>query len=210
MVGLRLALVCLLSSLPLLTAWRSGTQAGPLGLDTSQAPSEIGVHRAVTDAPLEPEVLEMLQPDSYVMRLYRSEAAPEVWLYLASYSGLGTTGAHDPAVCYPANGWDLQGLSDREVALPGGEALTAKLLLAAQSGKEELVLYWFQPVDRWTRPAPAEQLLRAYDGFAGRPQYVFVRLSTPIDDDRPRSEQVLIDFARDLAPWLRTAMSQTP
>jgi hypothetical protein len=56
---------------------------------------------------------------------------------------------------------------------------------------------------RWSQHAPWEQLLRAYDGFAGRPQYVFVRISTEATDE---AEAALVELARHLAPWLRSAM----
>jgi len=207
MKALRLALVFLLLWLPIasfaLGGWSAG---GPLPFDAEDAPARIGAFVSVQDEPLEADVLEMLQPDSHVMRLYGARGAAPVWLYLASYSGRDTTGAHDPAVCYPSNGWDLHGLHDREVPLADGGALTARLLLAAQSGREELVLYWFQPVGRWPQPAPYEQMLRAYDGFAGRPQYVFVRLSTALEAGRDAGERVLVEFARELAPWLRTRL----
>jgi EpsI family protein len=208
---LRLALVLVLLWLPLAT-WAFGGWAasGALRFDATAAPAQVGAHRAVKDEPLEVDVLDMLKPDSYVMRLYTARGSAPVWLYLASYSGRDTTGAHDPAVCYPSTGWDLQGLRDREVELASGESLTSRLLLAAQSGREELVLYWFQPVGRWPSRAPFEQLLRAYDGFAGRPQYVFVRLSTELDHGQAAGEAMLVEFARELAPWLRGAMDPEP
>jgi hypothetical protein len=107
-------------------------------------------------------------------------------------------------VCYPANGWDLQGLRNLDVRLGNGESLTARLLLATQAGQEELVLYWFQPMDRWPRSGAWEQLLRAYDGFLGRPQYVFARLSTENSDT---AQAELVAIAREIAPWLRGAMT---
>ena len=81
------------------------------------------------------------------------------------------------------------------------------MLLAAQAGQQELVLYWFQPMGRWTRSSPWEQLLRAYDGFAGRPGYVFVRISTEFND---LAEPTLLELARHLAPWVRSAMLAPP
>lgn len=204
---LRLAAVFVLLWLPVAT-WALGGWAtgGPLPFDAAAAPARIGSHAAVRDDVLAQDIVAMLKPDSYVMRLYTARSAPPVWVYLASYSGRDTTGAHDPAVCYPSDGWDLQGLRERTVELDGGEVLTARLLLAARSGREELVLYWFQPVGRWPHPAPLEQAWRAYDGFSGRPQYVFVRLSTALDAGPAVGEALLVDFARALAPWLREAM----
>lgn len=202
-----LVLIAALALLPLaLAVARDWSAGGEMRFEAPSAPRELSHYRAVEDAALEADVLEMVQPDSYVMRLYRSERdATNAWLYLASYSTSEATGAHDPAVCYPAQGWDLQGLRSLSVPLEGGESLTARLLLANQAGQQELVLYWFQPMGRWPQPAPWEQLLRAYDGFAGRPEYVFVRLSTPFSES---AQAELVELAQQLAPWLRSAMQE--
>ena len=210
MVTLRLTLVLASLALPLVAAWWPAASLESIAFDARSAPGQLGGFLAVEDAPLEDDVLAMLQPETYLMRRYQRagpEADPEaIWLYLAEYSGLGTTGAHDPAVCYPANGWDLQGLRDREIHLASGDRLIARLLLASQSGREELVLYWFQPVGRWPQSAPAEPLLRAWDRLQGRPQYVFVRLSTPLEEGRASGERALLELARELAPWLAGAL----
>ena len=202
-----LLLIAALAQLPLAVSFTRDHRAGQLHFDAAAAPRDLAHYRAAEDQPLEPDVLDMLKPDSYVMRLYRSETAPDAWLYLASYSTSGSTGAHDPAVCYPANGWDLQELHTLSVPLENGESLTAKILLANQAGQQELVLYWFQPMGRWPREAPWEQLLRAYDGFAGRPQYVFVRISTEFNE---LAQPTLLELAQQLAPWVRDAMRGAP
>jgi len=205
METLRLILCALALSLPL-ASFVVGHLRSPASFEFSatRVPDRIGAHRAQEDSPLAPDVLEMLQPESYVMRRYRSPEGRSIWVYLAAYSGTGSTGAHDPTVCYPANGWDLSRLDSVDIAVEGGDdTLKARLLLATQRGQEELALYWFQPVGRWPREAPWEHLLRVYDRFAGRPQYVFVRLSTSL----PRGERLpsdeLVRLARELAPWLR-------
>ncbi len=199
-----LVLVATLAVLPLaISLLRNWSAGNALHFDATAAPRELAHYRAVEDEPLEPDVLDMLRPDSYLMRLYRSDRAQDAWLYLAGYSTPGATGAHDPAVCYPAQGWDLDEMRTLSIPLENGESLSARLLIAHQAGQQELVLYWFQPMGRWSREAPWEQLLRAYDGFAGRPQYVFVRISTQATD---QAEAALIELARHLAPWVRSAM----
>jgi EpsI family protein len=202
-----LILIAALAQLPLTISLARGRSDGELRFDATSAPQDLAHYRAVGDSPLEPEVLEMLEPDSYVMRLYRSERGPDAWLYLAGYSATDSTGAHDPAVCYPSQGWDLQEVHTISIPLASGESFTAKVLLASQAGQQELVLYWFQPIGRWPQSAPWEQLMRAYDGFAGRPGYVFVRISTQFND---LAQPTLLELAQHLAPWIRTAMLATP
>ena len=97
----------------------------------------------------------------------------------AFYDGVGNR-PHDPTVCYPAQGWDVVGLRDRALPLPGGEELLGHFLRATQGPSEELVLYWFQPPERWPASTKLEPWLRALDGLAGRSRYAFIRLSTRV------------------------------
>lgn len=174
-------------------------------------PELLAGHRLRGEQPLEAEVVAMLSPESYSMREYVDDAGREVWIYVALYSGTGTSGAHDPTVCYPAQGWDAAAPEERALAISPDEALTVKLLAASQAGREELVLYWFQPAERWPAPASPEHLLRIVDRFAGRPQYGFVRLSTSLgrkgDGSRAAAEARLARIAVEAAPWIRRAVS---
>jgi EpsI family protein len=201
-----LILVAVLALLPLAVSLARGRSDIDLRFDAAAAPRALAHYRAVEDVELEPDVLEMLQPHSYLMRRYVSERAQDAWLYLAGYSATDSTGAHDPAVCYPSQGWDLQNVQTISIPLESGESFPARLLLASQAGQEELVLYWFQPMGRWPQRSPWEQLLRAYDGFAGRPEYVFVRISTPFTE---AAQPELLEIAQQVAPWVRDAMLGT-
>lgn len=174
-------------------------------------PTLLAGHRLRGEQALEEDVVTMLAPESYSMREYVDDAGREVWVYVALYSGTGTSGAHDPTVCYPAQGWDAAAPEEHDLALSPDGTLTVKLLAASQAGREELVLYWFQPAARWPAPASPEHFLRIVDRFAGRPQYGFVRLSTSLgrkgDGSRAAAEERLAKVAVEAAPWIRTAVS---
>ena len=208
---LRLLSALALLLLPL-SAYALGGRAGQgtLGFDATALPDTIGDRFGGPAAPLAPDVAEQLGAASYVMRPYSSVAggAP-VWVYLAAYSGRSTTGAHDPSVCYPAQGWDLRAIEHQAIQLGDRGSLSASRLLASRGGAGELVLYWFQPVGRWPQAGPEEQLLRALDGFMGRPQYVFARLSVALGEDVDVAEEQLLRVARGLAPWIRAALEAT-
>ena len=160
-----------------------------------------------TDDELEPGVLRLLQPDGYFRRSDSMRGGSESSVYVAFYSGYGTTSAHDPAVCLPSQGWDLSDVGHRMVAVPGGESFSAQLFRATDGRHASLVLYWFQPAERWTRSYPEEMFYRVYDAFTGRKQYAFVQLTTPIlAPTRLGGEaerEVLDELARDVAPWVR-------
>jgi EpsI family protein len=179
--------------------------------DARVLPDRLGEHRLRAEQPLDADVVAMLSPESYSMRVYADEAGSVVWIYVALYSGTGTSGAHDPTVCYPAQGWDAAAPEERELVLPTDEKLTVKLLAASQAGREELVLYWFQPAERWPAASSPEHLFRIVDRFAGHPQYGFVRLSTSLDTkgdgEREAAEARLTRMAVAAAPWIRKAVA---
>ena len=113
-------------------------------------------------------------------------------------------GAHDPEVCYPAQGWEIMGTRSVAVPLDDEETLTTKLLATQNGSRREEVLYWFQPARRWPATAMSEELLRVVDAVAGRPQYAFVRLSGPAGGDQMPED--LSAFAAEIAPAVRAVV----
>ncbi len=204
---MRLLAVVVALALPgaTLVVWTSGGSAH-WQLAAADVPHSVGSHLFQRDAQLDAEVLEMIQPDLYRMRLYTGEEGElPVWLYVAFYSGRGSKGAHDPKVCYPSQGWDVLEIEEIPIALDGAESLTAQLMRVYQAGKTELVLYWFQPAGRWPRATWLETLLRPYDSLRRSPQYAFVRLSIPTSSEgSPR--EILNEFAQAVAPGVRQTL----
>lgn len=209
--SLRLAAVLAALLLPLGTQELIASRArGVAKFDLERIPDRLGALALAQEQELPADVLAQIAPDAHALRLYADENGGGVWAYLAFYSGTGAVGAHDPQVCYPAQGWDIAALRSREVTLADGKSLTGKLLAASLGGQEELVLYWFQPAGRWPRPPLLELALRGIDALAGRSHYAFVRLSTrvPARDAAQQSaaEARLVDAARALAPAVRATI----
>jgi EpsI family protein len=177
--------------------------------DAEHLPAQLGGFQLDRSDVLPADVVEMLAPNSYTLRLYTRADSDPIWAYVAFYDGVGNR-PHDPTVCYPAQGWDVVGLRDRELALPGGEALLAHFLRATQGPSEELVLYWFQPPERWPASPRLEPWLRALDGLAGRSRYAFIRLSTRVTAPESaavtRAESELSALARELAGPVRATV----
>lgn len=212
MTKLRLVLVLAFVSLPLIAARVVDLRAlVPHAWDARALPEQLGAHRLLREQPLDAEIESMLEPESYTMRLYDDERGSSVWLYFAIYSGTDSTGAHDPAVCYPAQGWDASAPEERPLELGDGERMAVRAMGATLGGKEERVLYWFQPANRWPTFSPREQVQRILDGFAGHSQYGFVRLSTqvvrPTAEERARADSTLAAVAAELAPAVRKAVT---
>ncbi len=205
-VRLRLVAVVLALLVPALVLARWTLAAGAPGepISPPSLPSRVGEWTATSEQTLDAEVLTLIEPAAYLVRLYEAPARAPIWLYMGVYAGrAGTgTGAHHPEVCYPAQGWEV--LKSQALALPlgGAQELRAQQLSFHRGGAREAVLYWFQPAERWPLDAGAEELLRMLDAVAGRPQYAFVRLSAR-SDGSPAAADDLAEFAVGIAPAIR-------
>jgi len=196
-----------------LLRWMASVGAPHAPLRPLELSATIGPWTLEQETELSAEHFAMLEPDAYLWRLYRAPGRSPVWVYVALYGGRAgyEAGAHDPEVCYPAQGWEIVGSRDIEIPLerrPASNdgALRAKLLDAQQGSLEQAVVYWFQPAQRWPGGATAEQFSRLFDAMAGRPQYAFVRLAVPVATGL-RSEADVAEFAARIAWPVRDALT---
>jgi EpsI family protein len=203
-VKLRLAAVTFALLVPALMLGRWSLGAGePSSVPPPSLPSRVGAWTATLEQTLEAEVLAQIEPDAYRVQLYEAPDRPPIWLYVGIYAGRAGSGkgAHDPKVCYPAQGWEIEHSQTAVIPMEDGQDLHAQRLGFRRGLAREAVLYWFQPARRWpVVNNGAEQLLRIIDALEGRPQYAFVRLSAP-STATPGSD--LAEFAVEVAPAIR-------
>ncbi len=197
------ALAALLGPLALLGATAPGQHVRDLDLD--RVPRALAGLGLVRSEALEPEVLEMVRPRSYVMRLYAADDAA-VWLYAGYYDDGRRAAVHDPTVCYPAQGWEILSARMEPLDLGGGERLQARWLLVERDGRREVVLYWFQRAHRWALEPWREELMQVVDAVRGRPGFTFVRVSMPALD-AGADDSSLRAVARRAAHEIRGLMS---
>ena len=208
-VRLRLAAVAIALLIPaaLLAAWTAtaisrGGAVRPLVIS-----ARVGPWTQVAQRPLTADEVRLLAPDEYLGRTYQAPGRPPIWLYTALYAEQPRAGkgAHDPRICYPAQGWEVVATHDVEIELPGGESFVGNLLSVHRGREEQRVLYWFQPADRWPGSEAREQLTRVLDALAGRSQYAFVRLAAPVMPGYA-SESDLREFASRIAWPIRLGL----
>ena len=208
---IRLAAVAVALLLPALVLgrWLVVTRAAAPVVPIPALPTEVGPWRAVAEDRLDAEVLAMIEPDAYLMRRYEAPGRTPLWLYVALYAGRAGygKGAHDPEVCYPAQGWEILQSDLFDVPLADGDMLLTRHLETHQGLAKESVLYWFQPARRWPARAAREQLLRVLDASRGQPQYAFVRISGP-SDGGPTAVRDLAEFTAQIAASIRTAVDE--
>jgi EpsI family protein len=224
---LRLAAVAVVLLVPgaYLNGWLTFGEAAPASLDFG-VPARVGAWTAASEDRLDARSESILEPSAYVLRRYEASGRNPVYLYVAFYSDRAGSakGAHDPEICYPSSGWDRVGAESLELpafASSGGEApasgraasetFRAKLLDMRRGRAQELVLYWFQPAERWPGNEVLEELIYVFDAVAGRPQYAFVRLvgSVASEEELPRVRSDLESFASQLAWPVRSALRGT-
>lgn len=209
---LRLGAVVLGLLLPALAlaSWMAALGgAGATSIALPELPRQIGPWTMTAERELEPLVFEQLQPDEYLVRRYEAPKRTPIWVYVAVYGGRASygSGAHDPQVCYPAQGWEIVRSEGIAVPLAALQTLSAKIIDAQNGNTKQVALYWFQPAERWPLRESAEQLIRIIDAIVGRPQYAFVRLSAPSGPANVRDD--LVEFATRIAWPVRAALSTT-
>ena len=208
-VRIRLAAVAVALLLPALVLgrWLVVTSTATPVVATPSLPDQVGPWHATAENRLEANVLALIEPDAYLMRRYDAPGRTPIWIYVGVYAGRAGygKGAHDPEVCYPAQGWEILQSESLDVALGDRDTLLTKRLEAHRGLAKETVLYWFQPAKRWPAPAAAEELLRVMDAARGQPQYAFVRISGS-SDGGPTAARDLAEFAGEIAASIRAAV----
>jgi len=173
-----------------------------VALDAGTIPDRLGDFERVLESQLDEDVLAKIRPASYLYRAYARDGQEAVWVYIALYDGRDETGAHDPDVCYPAQGWDIVERAATPIRITDETDLNATRLHAYMGRRQHDILYWFQPADRWPLRGVLEDVVRVVDSLRGRPQYAFVRLSTETREGTSR--EALRELARQLAPLVRS------
>jgi EpsI family protein len=208
---IRLAAVAVALLLPTLVLgrWLLVTSTSTPLVPTPSLPHQVGPWHTNAEGSLEAEALDLIEPDAYLMRGYEAPDRTPIWIYVGVYAGRAGygKGAHDPEVCYPAQGWEILQSELFDVPLVGGDTLITRRLEAHLGLAKETVLYWFQPAGRWPAQAATEQLLRVLDAARGRPQYAFVRISGPTDGG-PIAARDLAEFAGEIAASIRVAVEE--
>ncbi len=203
----RLALLVAALVGPLALLWAPAREEAALSEVARALPARVGRYESAAERRLEPEIAEAVRTRNYVVREYQARGLPPVALYVAAYASVRElgAGAHDPRLCYPAQGWEVVRSERVEIPLDGGAALRADEMLTRHARAEEIVLFWIQPAARWPGPPALEQLLGLVDAVSRADRYAFVRLSAPAQGGAARPN--LREFARELAPHVRAALA---
>lgn len=110
----------------------------------------------------------------------------------------GSLRAHEPEVCYPAQGFTLQREESTQLTTPYGE-IPVRRLFMSKGPREEPVTYWLKVGDKVNRGWQLSDLERVSRKFTRRviPDGVLFRVSS-IDTDQVRANQLHDQFINQL------------
>lgn len=130
-------------------------------------------------------------------RVYRHADGTNVMLLIA-YAGSqdGTIQVHRPEVCYPASGFRLTDIEDRDVALARGVDVPSRFIVAETELRTEQMIYWTRVGHLFPRKWSEQKLAVVEENLQGIiPDGVLVRISM-LGQGNMRA--ALDRFARDM------------
>jgi len=146
-------------------------------------PTRIDGWTAGPDQSLDPHVVTVLKPTSYLVRTY-AQGARQIGLFIAYYAGQRAgESMHSPKVCLPASGWGVAA-SDTAVVPVGGRCVTVNKYLVEKGADRLVVLYWYQSKQRIVASEYLGKLFLVRDAvLEGRTAGSIVRLTLPNEPD---------------------------
>ena len=161
-----------------------------------------GWQAAGKDQTLDKPTLELLKPQSYLLRNYRLQGVGINSLFVA-YFGFQTEGQmiHSPKACLPGGGWIIEDRKQIEVPGEGGPWLVNHIIMSKELSKVS-ALYWYQGRGSIRYSEYWERLSLLFDGvLKKRNDGALVRLTAAMTPGRDvLGEQ--IEFAAKLIPAL--------
>lgn len=187
---------------------RAGSEVYPPRLELKQFPDQIGGWTG-QDVPLGKDVLDILRPSDYLLRVYQSpERTPYIDLFIPFYrSQRAGEAPHSPQHCLPGSGWTPVENEHVTLTIPGHVPFPVNRYLITKGEARQLVLYWFWAHDRgvaseyWAKYYLVKDAIRM-----NRSDGSLVRVTTPMypGETADAAQQRLLPFITDIVPLLNT------
>jgi EpsI family protein len=146
-------------------------------------PHQIGEWRFQASSGLVLPPADQLRDRLYSELLTRTYRSPDgsVMMLLIAYAGSqdGTIQVHRPEVCYPASGFRLTDIEDRDVKLAPGVDVPSRYIVAETELRTEQMIYWTRLGHLFPRKWSDQKLAVIEENLRGIiPDGVLVRIST--------------------------------
>ena len=161
-----------------------------------------------TDIAIQKDVLEVLGPGDFLLRVYQNpaEKQPFVDLFIAYFPSQRTGDTiHSPKHCLPGSGWLPVESSRVTLSLPGHSPFPANRYVIAKGDSRQLVLYWYWAHDRGVASEYWAKFYLVADSMRmNRSDGALVRITTPMysGETAEAAQQRVLPFAGDVAPLL--------
>ncbi len=158
-----------------------------------------------TPLAMEPQYIETLRFDDYLLADYRGGASGAVNLYVAYYrSQKKGQSAHSPKTCLPGGGWEMTSWSETSVTEQGtGKVFPANRVVIQKGDIRQVVLYWFKQRDHLVTDEYLVKALLFWDSLTrGRSDGALIRLTAPLlpGEDETAVDRRLQQFASLVQP----------
>ena len=203
----RLVVSCaLLAATLLVLQFRSAGEAIPLRKSLDTFPSAVGDWRARDAASLEPEIVNLLKVNDYVMQRYVDGGGRTLWLYIAYWATQRKGGAqiHSPQNCLPGSGWEPVEAS--KLVVPLGAAappITVNRYLIQKEGNRQVVLYWYHSQGKDVAGEVQAKIAMVWNAFLNnRTDGALIRISTPVQGSVSETTERLVRYVQAVHPIL--------
>jgi len=196
----------LIASAAILLQARARSEIFPPRLPLKQFPEQLGGWSG-TDVAIDKEVLDILGPGDFLLRIYQNQQkTPYIDLFIAYFRSqrAGDT-IHSPQHCLPGSGWAPIENQHITLTMPGHQPFPANRYLIAKGDSRELVLYWFWAHNRGVASEYWAKFYLVTDAIKmNRSDGALVRITTPMypGETADAAQQRILPFAGDVMPLL--------
>jgi EpsI family protein len=203
----RLAISCALLGVALLVLqFRSSGEAIPLRKSLDTFPETVGDWKVRDAASLDPEVVNLLKVNDYVLQRYVAPDGQGLWLYVAYWATQRKGGAqiHSPQNCLPGSGWEPVEASRIVIPLAApAPPITVNRYLIQKEGSRQVVVYWYHSQGKDVAGEVQAKMAMVRNAlWNNRSDGALIRISTPVQGTVPETTERLIRYVQAVYPIL--------
>ena len=185
----------------------SGNEVFPSRLPLRSFPIQVGDWQG-TDVAIDKDVLAVLGPGDFLLRVYQDQREPEPYadLFIAYFASQRTGDTiHSPKNCLPGAGWAPVENTRVMLNLPGHAPFPANRYVIAKGDTRDVVLYWYWAHDRGVASEYWAKFYLVVDSMKmNRSDGALIRISTQLrpGETPDGAERRILPFAASILPML--------